>query len=69
VVASTAQTARSRRSMLWRTLGRLGDDELRARVENSFEDGERTIEEWHEFVEHLESALVEMRRARRSRCA
>jgi len=43
------------------TLQRLEDDGLRFQVEQSYGDSERTIEEWHDFVEELDLAM----RARR----
>ena len=65
MVAGTSERARVRRCALRRTLECLEDGELRARVEQSYEDGERTIEEWHEFVQNLDLALKEMRRGRK----
>lgn len=66
MVEGIADLAKARRERLWSTVRRLDDDELRARVERSRRDSERTIEEWHDFVEGLDMALRALRAGRKS---
>ena len=65
VEGGIAELAAARRARLWDTIQQLDDDELRAVVERSHQDAERTIEEWHAFVEGREQALRAMRASRR----
>jgi hypothetical protein len=67
VEGGIAELAAARRTRLWDTIGRLDDDELRARVERSTQDAERTIEEWHAFVEGRGRAIRATRATRTSR--
>jgi|GEM_PF-2205019 len=57
MVQGIAERARVRQSRLVNTLRRLENDELRFQVQQSYGDSERTIEEWHEFVEGLDLAM------------
>lgn len=65
VEGGIAEPVAARRTRLWGTLHRLDDEELRARVELSCRDAERTIEDWHDFVEALDRAHRAMRDRRR----
>jgi hypothetical protein len=50
-----------------RDIGRqLEDEQLAPRVQQSRREGERTLDEWHDFVCHLELARRAMRDARRN---
>ena len=42
------------------------DEELAVRFQQSRREGERTLEEWHDFVRHLELARRAMRDARKA---
>ena len=66
MVEGIAERATARRERLWSTIQRLDDAELRARVERSRRDSERTIEEWHDFVEGLDMAMRALRASRRN---
>jgi hypothetical protein len=66
MVEGIAELATARRARLYATLHRLNDEELRVRVEESFRGTERTIEEWHDFVEGVELAMRASRASRRS---
>jgi len=66
MVEGLAEVAKARRERLWCTIHHLEDEELRVRVERSHRAAERTIEEWHDFVEGLDMALRAMRASRRS---
>lgn len=66
MVDGTAASASARETAPQASLDHLGGDELRARVERSYQDGERTIAEWQAFVEGRERALQAMRASRRA---
>jgi len=61
MVEGIADRTKRRQARLLNTLQRLRDDELRFRVQQSYGDGERTIEGWHDFVEGLDLAMQPMR--------
>lgn len=56
-----AELVKARRARLWRTIQHLEDDDLRALVEESYRATDRTIEEWHDFVEGVELAMKALR--------
>ena len=65
VKGDIAALASVRRARVLVTLGQLDDDELHARVDQSYRDGERTIEEWHAFLDARDRAMGAMRASRR----
>jgi hypothetical protein len=64
MVEGIAERAKARQARLLGTIQRLEDDELRHRVQKSYRDNQRTIEEWHDFVEGLDLAMRAMRECR-----
>ncbi len=66
MVGSISEIAAARQKRLWGTIQRLEDDEIRKRIEASPRSAaERTIEEWHDLVEGLDTAMRAMRARRR----
>ena len=65
MVQGIAERAKVRQSRLMDTLRRLENDELRFQVQQSYGDSERTIDEWHDFVEGLDRATRAKRGWRR----
>ncbi len=61
MVETINELAQARRGMLWETIQQLHDEGLRARVEASFLETERTIAAWHDFVGSVELAMQAMR--------
>jgi hypothetical protein len=57
MVEGIAELVTARRARLMSTIRRLEDDELRFQVQQSDGDSERTIEEWHDYVENLDRDL------------
>jgi len=60
MVEGIAERVTARQARLLGTIQRLDDEELRARVQRSYHDNQRTIEEWHDFVEGLHLAMRAM---------
>ena len=67
MVAGIAELASARKARLLATLGGLDSDELSAQVRHSYQENERSIDEWNAFVEGRERALRAMRTNRQSR--
>lgn len=65
MVQGLAERATERQVKLLGAIGRLGDDDLRARVQRSYRENQRTIEEWQRFLDNLDSAHRAMRDSRR----
>ena len=61
MVETVTELTKARRAKLWDTIQQLNDEGLRARVEASFLNTERTIEAWHAFVDSVEAAMHSMR--------
>lgn len=65
MVEGLAERATERQARLLGVIQRLDDDALRARVQRSHRDNQRTIKEWQEFAATLDRAHRAMRESRR----